>query len=277
MLRFTLFIILFVSLQGCQENDPADLVINQVFPIENVYDYLYNQALEDQTNDELAKAMNAFILLHDRSYKKDSLSTAICDLCLILSRPNSPDTLHQQTLTYCADALISDEDNILYRYAIANAMVRLGEGKEALSFIGTAIDRFPNDYMLKRYRGIARTTVGDFKGAEDDLNYFISSGESNKHNHSLTWAYIDRARLFKKENKYREAVKDYNESLKRQEIGVLLVERGESIMEMLAKEKQYPFSFKDKARLKRNLCDDFRRAGELGTKSAYPLLQKYCK
>ena len=130
--------------------------------------------------------------------------------------------------------------------------------------------------MLKRYRGIARTAVGDFKGAEDDLNTFIADGEAKKHKHSLVWAYIDRARLFKREDKYREAVKDYNASLKLKEIGVLLIERGESILEMLKRADEYPFSFTNKSRLISNVYNDFRRAGELGSQKR-TLLKEHCR
>ena len=82
-------------------------------------------------------------------HSKDTVALALCDLCILQSKPYSPDTLHQQTRDYCKEALQTMPENIYYHYATANAMVRLGEAKDALSFIGDAIQMFPKDHFAK--------------------------------------------------------------------------------------------------------------------------------
>ena len=78
-MKFGRIILLFIPLfiLSCEEKKPEDLVINQSFAIEKIYQQIYDSALVDQTNNELIKAMHAFILLHDHSFERYSCSSAL--------------------------------------------------------------------------------------------------------------------------------------------------------------------------------------------------------
>lgn len=117
-----------------------------------------------------------------------------------------------------------------------------------------------NSYLIseaRKQRGIARTELMDFYGAEEDLSAAVALGSSD------TRVYLSRAMCYMRLKHYDKALDDYD--------SCIALKPGDPVA-FYNKGLLFIQVYRDKA----NGCRSLSTAGSLGHKRAYEMIREYC-
>jgi tetratricopeptide (TPR) repeat protein len=226
------------------------------------YDFivLKSRVLSALENED--DAINLLKPLLKKNYKLDTLNYLIANCYFGKGKGSTDDTsayIYKKAIFYCQKAI---SINLLYKDAylrMSRCFHNQNQYNRSVEVIEGALKLFPNDVELIAERGIEKSLLGDYKGAELDFNLVIKAKAD-----SSILADVFRFRGLGQwdRNNNREALNDFTTALKYNPQNMhLYANRGNCYLDL---------GMKDKA------CEDFSKAVSLGWTEGYEVIRDNC-